>query len=335
MKKLLILLLILAVSTALFAGGGGQKTSAGDSGELKRSDYFITILSGPTSGVYYPIGGAFNSYIGQLGYRNSTTATGASAENINYILTGQGELAISMADSAIQAYEGTGGFEGKPPAKDLRSMMGLWPNVVQIVTTTDTGIRNFTDLKGKRVGVGAPNSGVEINARMIFEAHGMTYQDCGRVDYLAYGEAIEQMKNGMCDVAFVTSGLGNATIRELGVTKTIYFVPVEGAGLKKLMELYPFFAEAVIPGSVYGITANTTTASVPNIMLVSKNLPNRVVYDLLENFYSPEGVAAIGASHAQAAEHIKPETALRGILGTVVPLHDGALEYYKAKGMIK
>ena len=335
MKKFLVVLLILAVSLALLAACSGKKApAAGASDELKRGDYFITTLSGPTSGIYYPIGGAFNSFIGQLGYRNSTTATGASAENINYILTGQGELAIAMSDAVIQAYQGYGAFEGKPPATDLRAMMGLWPNVVQIVTTTDTGIKNFEDLRGKRVGVGAPNSGVELNARMIFEAHNMSYTDC-RVDYLSYGEAIEQMKNGMCDVAFVTSGLGNATIRELGVTKTIYFVPVEGAGLKKLMELYPFFAEVVIPGSVYGITANTTTASVPNIMLVAKSLPNRVVYDLLENFYSTEGVATIGASHAQAAEHIKPATALRGILGTVVPLHDGAIEYYKAKGMIK
>jgi hypothetical protein len=169
---------------------------------------------------------------------------------------------------------------------------------------------------------------------MIFEAHGMTYQDCGRVDYLSYGEAIEQMKNGQCDVAFVTSGLGNATIRELGVTKTIYFVPVEGAGLRRLIELYPFFVESVIPRAVYGTSVDTTTASVMNIMLVAKDLPNKVVYDMLANIYSREGVEAIGASHATAAENIIPRTALRGITGTVVPFHDGAIEFYKDKGMM-
>jgi hypothetical protein len=334
MKRLLVLLLIVSVSAALFAGGGGQKAPAGDSSELKRSDYFITVLTGPTSGIYYPIGGAFNSYLGQLGYRTSATATGASAQNINFILTGQGELAIAMSDAVIQAFQGYGAFEGQPPATDLRAMMGLWPNVVQIVTTTDTGIRSFADLRGKRVGVGAPNSGVELNARMIFEAHGMTYADC-RVDYLDYGQAIEQMKNGLCDVAFVTSGLGNATIRELGVAKAIYFVPVEGAGLRKLIELYPFFVETDIPRNVYNTAADTKTASVMNIMLVAKSLPNRVVIDMLENIYSSNGVSSIGASHATAAEHIKPETALRGIAGTVVPFHDGAIEYYKSKGMMR
>lgn len=85
-------------------------------------------------------------------------------------------------------------------------MMRLWPNYVQLVTVESTGIKSVEDLKGKRVGVGAPNSGVELNARMIYEAYGMTYED-SQVDYLSYGEAIDQMKNGQCDAAFVTSGL--------------------------------------------------------------------------------------------------------------------------------
>ena len=329
-KRILLIFSMLVLLAALI---GCSNTKTGETDGLKRSDYFITVLTGPTSGIYYPIGGAFNNYLQEVGYRTSATATGASAENINYILTGQGELAIAMADSVIQAYEAYGGFQGRPPATDLRAMMGLWPNYCQIVTTTDSGIKTFEDMRGKRVGVGAPNSGVEINARMMFEAHGMSYSDC-RVDYLSYGEAIEQMKNGQCDVAFVTSGLGNATIRELGVNKTIYFVPVEGAPLQRLLELYPFYIGDIIPKEVYGTAEDTTTAAVMNIMLVDKNLPNEVVYDMLENIYSNEGITAIGASHATAADNIMPETALRGIIGTVVPFHDGAIEFYKAKGLM-
>jgi len=332
MKKYFAILMAL-VLLCTFAACNKKSEAAPAAAQLNRSDYFITVLTGPTSGIYYPIGGAFNSYLSQLGYKSSATATGASAENINYILTGQGELAIAMVDSVIQAYDGTGAYEGKTPAKDLRAMMGLWPNYCQIVTTADSGIKSFTDMKGKRVGVGAPNSGVELNARMMFEAHGMTYADC-KVDYLSYGEAIEQMKNGLCDVAFVTSGLGNATIRELGVTKTIYFVPVEGAALKKLLDLYPFYVEDIIPKDVYGTATDTTTAAVMNIMLVDKNLPNAVVYDMLKSFYSDEGVASIGASHATAAQNIMLSTALRGIAGTQIPLHDGAIQFYKEKGMM-
>jgi TRAP transporter TAXI family solute receptor len=301
---------------------------------VNRSDYFITVLTGPSSGIYFPIGGAFATFLGSVGYDTSATATGATAENINALLTGQGEMAIAMADSVIQAVESFGAFEGKPPAADLRAMMGLWPNFCQIVTTADSGIKKFEDMKGKRVGVGAPNSGVELNARMMFEAHGMTYDDC-KIDYLNYGEAIDQMKNGLCDVAFVTSGLGNATIMELGTSKKISFVPVEGEALKNLIEKYPFYIEATIPKDTYKTDSDTTTAAVMNIMLVSKSLPNDVVYDLLENIYSPAGLDAIQASHATAKANIMPETALRGIEGTSVPIHDGAVQYYKDKGVLK
>ena len=151
------------------------------------------------------------------GYKTSAQATGASVENINLILNGEAELAIAMQDSVVQAYEGFGAFEKAEP--DLRAMMRLWPNYVQLVTVASTGIKSVEDLKGKRVGIGAPNSGVELNARMIYEAYGMTYEDSD-VDYLSYGEAIDQMKNGQCDAAFVTSGLPNATVSELAFRST-------------------------------------------------------------------------------------------------------------------
>jgi TRAP transporter TAXI family solute receptor len=243
-------------------------------------------------------------------------------------------MAIAMADSVIQAVESFGAYEGKPPAKNLRAMMGLWPNVCQIVTTADSGINSFADLKGKRVGVGAPNSGVELNARMMFEAHGMSYKDC-RVDYLSYGEAIDQMKNGLCDAAFVTSGLGNATIRELGTSKKIAFVPVDGEAREKLIAKYPFYVPFVIPAAVYGAEKDTPTAAVMNIMLVDVKLSDAVVYDLLDNIYSPKGLEAIHAAHGTAKANISPETALSGILGTSVPLHSGAAKYYKDKGILK
>ena len=326
MRKTLALVGVLAV---LFAAAASFAAPA-----VKRADHFITVLTGPSSGIYFPIGGAFSTFIGSLGYKTSATATGASGENINALLTEQGEMAIAMADSVIQAVESFGAYEGKPAATSLRAMMGLWPNVCQIVTTEDSGIKSFADMKGKRVGVGAPNSGVELNARMMFEAHGMTYADC-KVDYLNYGEAINQMRNGLCDVAFVTSGLGNATILELGVSKKIAFVPVEGQALQNLIKKYPFYIEATIPAATYNTAKDTTTAAVMNIMLVHVNLPDDVVYDMLENIYSPEGLEAIHLSHATAKANITPETALRGIVGTSVPFHDGALKYYKAKGILK
>ena len=337
MKKFLALMMMIVMAfTVAACGGGGDKKADNKAaaGKVDRSKEFITVLTGPTSGIYFPIGGAFSKVVGEMGYKTSATATGATAENINAILTGKGEMAIAMSDSVIQAVEAFGAYQGKPKAENLRAMMGLWPNVCQIVTTKDSGITKFTDLKGKRVGVGAPNSGVELNARMMFEAHGMTYKDA-KVDYLSYGEAIDQIKNGQCDVAFVTSGLGNATIKELGTAKEIVFVPVEGEALKRLTAKYPFYVEWKIPKETYGTKVDTTTAAVMNIMLVSKNMSDDVVYDLLTGIYSQKGLETIGASHATAKREIKPETALRGIKGTSVKLHPGAEKYYKEKGMLK
>ncbi len=329
MRKRFVLVLWAVVMAFTFSASAGVAAQP----SVKRGDYFITVLTGPSSGIYFPIGGAFSTFIGSLGYKTSATATGATAENINALNTGQGEMAIAMSDSVIQAVEAFGAYQGKPPAKNLRAMMGLWPNYCQLVTTADSGITKFSDLKGKRVGVGAPNSGVELNARMMFEANGMTYKDC-RVDYLSYGEAIDQMKNGQCDAAFVTSGLGNATIRELGVTKKIAFVPIEGEARDNLIKKYPFYIKGTIPASVYGTDKDYETVAVMNIMLVDNKLPDEVVYDLLENIYSPQGLEAIGASHGTAKANIKPETALRGIVGTSVPFHPGAVKYYKDKGMM-
>ena len=115
MKKICIAIFaaaVISVSAAAFAAPA-----------VNRSDYFITVLTGPSSGIYFPIGGAFATFLGGIGYDTSATATGATAENINSLLTGQGEMAIAMADSVIQAVEAFGAFEGKPPASDLRAIM--------------------------------------------------------------------------------------------------------------------------------------------------------------------------------------------------------------------
>lgn len=249
MKRITALALALCMAIALVScgesgggqpapansGAGGNTAAPGASGgsveggltEAERAKEFITVATGPTSGIYFPIGGAFATALKDWGYTTS-----------------------AMQDSVMQAYEGFGAYEGQEPASDLRALMRLWPNYVQLVTTANTGIKSVEDLKGKRVGVGAANSGVELNARMIFEAYGMSYDDC-TVDYLAYGEAIDNMKNGQCDAVFVTSGLPNATVTELATSYDMVIVPIEGAGRDALIAKYPFYAATTIPADTY------------------------------------------------------------------------------------
>ncbi|MBP3485616.1 MAG: TAXI family TRAP transporter solute-binding subunit, partial [Oscillospiraceae bacterium] len=261
MKKIVALALALCMTASLAACGSSGSSSAQSAApaassaasasagqtetkgltDAERAKEFITVGTGPTSGIYFPIGGAFATALKEYGYQTSAEATNATGQNIQNILNGDCEIAIAMQDAVMQAYTGTGAYEGKGEASDLRALMRLWPNYVQLVTTANTGIKSVEDLKGKRVGVGAANSGVEINARMILNAYGITYDDI-TPDYLAYGEAIDNMKNGQCDAVFVTSGLPNATVTELATSYDMVIVPIEGAGRDALIAKYPFYA---------------------------------------------------------------------------------------------
>ena len=314
-----------AAPTVATQGAGGAEAAA-PKADIDRATEFVTIATGPTSGIYYPIGGAFATALGNAGYKTSAQATGASVENINLILQNEAELAISMQDSAMQAYEGFGAFDKANP--DLATVMRLWPNYVQLVTVEGTGIKTVEDLKGKRVGVGAPNSGVELNARMIFEAYGMTYDDA-QVDYLSYGEAIDQMKNGQCDAAFVTSGLPNSTVSELAFSYDMVIVPIDGAGRDALIENYPFFAKSTIPADTYNNKEDVESVFVYNIMLVNRNTDPDLVYDWLDCIFDEAGITTIKASHNTADKNIDISF---GVDDVKIPLHEGAAKWWKEHG---
>ena len=219
-------------------------------------------------------------------------------------------------------------YEGKGEASDLRALMRLWPNYVQLVTVEGTGIKSVEDLRGKRVGVGAANSGVEINARMILNAYGITYDDI-KPDYLAYGEAIDNMKNGQCDAVFVTSGLPNATVMDLGVQYDMVIVPIDGEGRDKLVAEYPYYAKSVIPAGTYNNTEDVEGLFVYNIMLVRKDLSDAMVYDMLEGIF--QNISTIKASHNAADKNIDITF---GVDDIQLPLHPGAEAFWKDNGYI-
>ena len=297
--------------------------------DAERSKEFITVGTGPTSGIYFPIGGAFATALKEYGYKTSAEASNATGQNIQNILNGDVEIAIAMQDASMQAYTGTGAYDGKAPAEDLRALMRLWPNYVQLVTTADTGIKSVSDLKGKRVGVGAANSGVEINARMILNAYGITYDDI-TPDYLAYGEAIDNMKNGQCDAVFVTSGLPNATVMDLGVQYDMVVVPIDGEGREKLVSEYPYYSKSVIPADTYNNKEDVEGVFVYNIMLVRKDLSDKMVYDMLEGIF--KNISTIKSSHNAANKNIDITF---GVDDIQLPLHPGAEAFWKDNGYIK
>lgn len=309
---------LLASVSVLTACSGGEGDSAGDGA-------FITIATGGQSGVYYPLGAAIGKlYEEELGAKSSIQATGASVENINLLDQDRAEMAIIMGDAATQAYEGIDPFEGE--VNTFQAVASLYPNFVQIITTEGSGIESVADLKGKRVAVGAPNSGVELNARAILEAHGMSYEDFNE-DFLSYAEAVDGIKNGNIDAAFVTSGLPNPSVTDLGTTHDVKVIPIEGDGMKQLQELYPYYSEATIPVDTYGNEEEISTASIMNLLVVQSDLEADVVYDWTKTLF--ENLDPIHNSH-NAAKEITLETAKESV---PIPFHPGAQKYYDEAGV--
>ena len=313
-------------ASASAASSGSQESGSKGLTEAERAQEFITVGTGPTSGIYFPIGGAFATALKEYGYETSAEATNATGQNIQNILNGDCEIAIAMQDAVMQAYTATGAYEGKEAATKLKALMRLWPNYVQLVTTANTGIKSVNDLKGKRVGVGAANSGVEINARMILAAYGMSYDDI-QPDYLAYGEAIDNMKNGQCDAVFVTSGLPNSSVMELSVSYDMVVVPIDGEGRDKLVEEYPYYVKATIPANTYNNKEDVESVFVYNIMLVRKELSDDMVYDMLTGIF--ENIETIQASHNAANKNIYLDV---GVGDLQLPLHPGAEAFWREQG---
>lgn len=310
-------------STAPGAAQGGSAAAGGGS-EQK----FLTIATGGSSGPYYTIGGAMAKiYKEKLGYNASVQSTGASVENINLLKTKKADLAFVMSDVTTFAYAGQENFKEGGAVKDLRAMAGLYLNYVQIVTLKDRNIKSVADLKGKRVGVGAPNSGVEVNARMVLAGHGITYNDI-KADYLSYAEAIEQLKNNAIDAAFVTSGLPNSTVIDLSTTKDVEIVPIKKEDVEKMAQQYPFFVSAEIPAGLYKNDQPVQTTAIRNILLVRNDLSDDQVYKMTKAFF--DEMEALKAAHS-AAKEIDVKEAGKNL---VVPLHPGAEKYYKEVGAL-
>ncbi len=293
------------------------------------SDY-INILTGGTSGVYYPMGVALSKiYNDQIdGAKTSVQSTKASVENLNLIQIGRGELGFALGDSVNSAWQGDkdAGFPQK--LDKLRGLTAIYPNYIQIVASRESAIRSLADLKGKRVSVGAPRSGTELNARRVFGAAGLSYDDFSRVEYLPFGQSVELIKNRQIDATLQSAGLGVASIRDLSTAVDITIVPVSAEVAKALNN--PAYISTTIPAGTYeGQDADVSTVAVVNFLVTSTNVSDDAAYQMARQLF--ENRDRLEAAHA-AGRQIKLENALNGM---PVPLHPGAERYYREVGLIK
>ncbi|CRM85105.1 TRAP transporter solute receptor TAXI family protein [Pseudomonas sp. FH4] len=290
---------------------------------------FINVLTGGTSGVYYPIGVALSQLYsnGIEGSKTSVQATKASVENLNLLQAGRGELAFALGDSVADAWNGVEDAGFKTPLKKLRAIAGTYPNYIQVVASKESGITTLADLKNKRISVGAPKSGTELNARAIFKAAGLSYEDMGKVEFLPYAESVELIKNRQLDATLQSSGLGMAAIRDLAATMPITFVAIP-ADVTAKIDNAAYQAASIPAGTYDGQDSDVPTVAITNLLVSHDGVSDDVAYQMTKLMFN--NLDRLGNAHS-AAKDIKLEGAAKGL---PIPLHPGAERFYKEAGAL-
>ena len=291
-----------------------------------KKDYILA--TGGTGGTYYPFGGAIaNIWNTKIENMNVTAqATGASAENLRLINKGEAEYAIVQNDVMDYAYNGTDLFAGEKLA-NIMTIGTLYPEVVQIAVSKDSGIKSIADFKGKRISVGDAGSGVEFNAKQIMEGYGLTFDDIKKSN-LSFKESAEGIQNGTLDGCFVTAGVPNAALQELAFTAGLTLVPVDGDAAKKICEKYGYYTHTTIPGGTYkGTDDDTPALAIKATLAVSSKLDEQTVYEMTKALF--ENLDELATAHAKGKE----VSAKAAVTGVSVPFHPGAKKYFKEIGL--
>lgn len=308
------------LSGVVLAAGG---TAAANAQE------FINILTGGTSGVYYPLGVALSEIYAENidGARTQVQATKASVENLNLLQQGKGELAFALGDSVKAGWDGVQEAGFPAPLTELRAIAAIYPNYVQIVATAESGITTLEELKGRSISVGAPASGTELNARAIFGAAGMSYDDMGKVEYLPYAESAELIKNRQLDSTLQSSGLGVAFIKDLSATMDINIVAIPADVVDSIGA--PYVASVIPAGTYDGQDEDVSTAAIGNILVTHAGVSEETAYQMTKLMF--ENLDRLKSSHAAAGD-IDPAKAVEGLS---IPLHPGAERYYREAGLLQ
>jgi len=317
MRRVLLLVLILTLSL-------GLSTASAQSKDVK-----LSIATGGTGGVYYPIGGGMANILSKyIPYAEATAeVTAASVDNCLLVGAKKSDMALIMADTGWDAFQGMGKFKEKLP---IVTLAVLYINNMHLVTVEGKGIDKVTDLKGKRVSTGAPGSGTEVKCLRVIEAYGLNPDKDMTRDRLGASESAGALKDGKIDAYFWDGGLPTASVTDLGSTPGVKLKLIaHGDAIPKMTEKYgPLYFKGVIPAKTYpGQSQEVSIARVSNLLICNKDMKEKVAYDIVKTIFDhkPELVAV----HKMAEElALEPQAD-----GSPLPFHPGAAKYFKEKGI--
>ena len=291
----------------------------------------ISIATGGTGGVYYPMGGGMAAVLSKHvpGMQATAEVTGGSVDNLKLIASGKPYIAFAMTDATQDAYRGEDKFKGnKVP---LRTLMILYPNRMHVVTVEGRGIAKMADLKGKRVSTGSPGSATEVMAFRLIEAAGLDKDKDLKRERLGAAESVNAIKDGKIDAFFWVGGLPTAAVTDLANTpgtklRMIDHADAVAAMNKKHGDLY---IEDVIPKAMYkGMDADNHQATVMNILVAHESMDDKTAYNIVKTLFEKRD--DLIAVHKEAA-NIRFEIQKRA--ASPIPFHPGALKYFAEKGV--
>ncbi|WP_175058945.1 TAXI family TRAP transporter solute-binding subunit [Thermococcus sp. 2319x1] len=315
--------LILVLALGLIVSGCTQKATQTQTTTQARE---ITIYTGGTEGVYFPLGSKYAEILTKNGVPAKAVTSGASVANAKAIGDGTAQAAILQNDVAYYAYNGLYMFEGQA-IKNIRGVAALYPETVQFIVRADSDIKTLQDLAGKKVAIGAPGSGTAVAAEQVLRAAGV-WDSIEKVNQ-QFSEASQSLKLGQVDAAVIVSGIPTPSVNQIAVQTPVRVLPIPDDILNKLKQQgYIFYVRQVVPKGTYnGVEEDTPTLAVKAMLAVSADLSEDTVYKMTKILF--ENVDQLRAVH-QKAQLISLETALDGMS---IPLHPGAIKYYEEKGL--
>jgi uncharacterized protein len=289
----------------------------------------IVILTGGTSGVYYPLGLALQKVFKREMPNAEVTvlSTQATVENLNLLQQGKGHLALAQGDILTEAWKGNPEAGFPSSRTKIRLVGGAYPNYIHIIAREDAHIRSLKDLRGKRVSVGAARSGNELNARALLSAADMSYADLLQVEYLAYGESVDLMAKRQLDAAIISAGVGVAAVNNAIAQMPVVFVPVENDVIEKTHGM--FFAASVPARTYKGQESEVQTAALNNFFVTSSDVPEDVVYRITKGIFN--NVRELQAVHPAA----KVMSTSNALAVRPINLHPGAERYYREVKLLR
>jgi TRAP transporter TAXI family solute receptor len=290
----------------------------------------ISIVTGGTGGVYYPMGGGLANILSKSLPNTQATAevTGGSVDNLKAIGAGKADVGFSMVDAGMEALQGQGKFSSKLP---VRTLAVIYPNVMHVVTTEGSGIKTVAEMKGKRVSTGSPGSATEVMALRVLEAAGLDPDKDVKRERLGAAESVSATKDGKIDAFFWVGGLPTAAVTDLAATPNTKMKLIDHDDLVEKMNAKhgKLYAPSSIAKSVYpGQDADNKASSVWNVLVVNASMPDQLAYDITKTIFEKQ--ADLVAVHKEAA-NIKLDN--QSVAKAGIPFHPGAAKYLAEKGI--